>query len=146
MTAMPPSTHPGDLRVSDAERTAVADALSHHYADGRLDRVELDERLDRAMSAKTRADLAGLFEGLPGPADPLVTAIPSTSGTRAAAVAAGRGAVPARGPHRGRRPALTVLLVLLVLAGVGQVLAQVHVGWLLVVLAVVLAVRWVRRR
>lgn len=136
-------TGPGGLRVSDAERSAVADALSHHYADGRLDRVELDERLDRAMSAKTRSDLAGLFEGLPGPADPVATAIVPPA---AAVARAGRGAVAARGPHRGRRPALTVFLVLLVLTGVGQVVTQVHVGWLLVALVVVLAVRRVRRR
>ena len=48
------------MRVSDAERNAVADRLAQHYGDGRLDQAELDERLGRAMSAKTQADLDGL--------------------------------------------------------------------------------------
>jgi hypothetical protein len=53
------------MRVSDAERSQVADALSKHFADGRLDQAEFDERMQRAMAAKTRADLAGLFDDLP---------------------------------------------------------------------------------
>ncbi len=54
-----------DLRASDAERAEVADRLSRHYQDGRLDQVEFNERLDRAMNAKTRADFNGLFADLP---------------------------------------------------------------------------------
>jgi len=61
-----PSTH---LRVSDAERNDVADKLSRHFSEGRLDQAEFKERLDAAMSAKTQGDLAGLFDDLP----PLVT-------------------------------------------------------------------------
>lgn len=64
------------IRVSDAERAEVADRLATHYSDGRLDKAEFDERVARAMSAKTRADLNGLFDDLPdlpdlgtGPAD-----------------------------------------------------------------------------
>jgi hypothetical protein len=53
------------MRVSDAERSQVADALSKHFAEGRLDQTEFDERMQRAMAAKTRADLAGLFDDLP---------------------------------------------------------------------------------
>ena len=53
------------LRVSDAERQAVTDRLAEHFGDGRLDQAEFDERVDRAMNAKTRADLAGLFDDLP---------------------------------------------------------------------------------
>lgn len=56
-----------DMRVSDAERAEVADRLAQHYGDGRLDQAELDERLSRAMSAKTQADLYGLFDDLPEP-------------------------------------------------------------------------------
>ena len=54
------------MRVSDAERAEVADQLAQHYGDGRLDQAELDERLSRAMSAKTRADLTGITDDLPG--------------------------------------------------------------------------------
>jgi hypothetical protein len=60
--------HPG-LRISDAERAEVADRLSRHYGDGRLDQAEFDQRLDQAMRAKTQADLDGLFADLP-PAEP----------------------------------------------------------------------------
>ena len=53
------------MRVSDAERNAVAELLGQHYADGRLDQPEFDERVGRAMAAKTRGDLSGLFDDLP---------------------------------------------------------------------------------
>lgn len=59
-----------DLRASDAERTDVADRLSRHYQDGRLDQAEFNERLDRAMNAKTRADFNGLLADLPDLPDP----------------------------------------------------------------------------
>jgi hypothetical protein len=54
-----------DLRASDDERNAVADKLSRHYAEGRLDEVEFKARLDTAMSATTRGELNGLFHDLP---------------------------------------------------------------------------------
>jgi hypothetical protein len=53
------------IRVSDAERNSVAEILGQHYADGRLDQAEFDERITRTMAAKTRGDLAGLFDDLP---------------------------------------------------------------------------------
>ena len=58
------------MRVSHAERTEVADRLSKHYGDGRLDEEEFNERLDRAMKAKTQSDLDGLFDDLPEPQPP----------------------------------------------------------------------------
>jgi len=66
-------TQPYDatVRASDNERNAVADKLSRHYAEGRLDEVEFKSRLDTAMSATTRGDLHGLFNDLPSlPAEP----------------------------------------------------------------------------
>jgi hypothetical protein len=54
-----------DLRISDAERTEVADLLATHYGDGRLDQAEFDQRLDQAMRAKTYRDLSGLLADLP---------------------------------------------------------------------------------
>ena len=53
------------MRISDADRADVADRLSQHYSDGRLDQAEFNERLDRAMKAKTQSDLTGLFTDLP---------------------------------------------------------------------------------
>ncbi len=61
------------LRVSDAERQAVTDRLAEHFADGRLDQAEFDDRVGRAMNAKTRADLSGLFSDLPETGAPAVT-------------------------------------------------------------------------
>src|SRR5215472_17529589 len=53
------------MRIGDAERTDVADRLAKHFSDGRLDETEFGERLDRAMRAKTMADLSGLLADLP---------------------------------------------------------------------------------
>jgi Domain of unknown function (DUF1707) len=72
------------IRVSDAERGAVAELLGQHYADGRLDQAEFDERVGQTMAAKTRGDLMGLFDDLPetdsvtgaGPGGPAGPAVP----------------------------------------------------------------------
>jgi nitrate reductase NapE component len=53
------------LRISDSERAEVADLLSKHYGDGRLDQAEFNDRLDQAMKAKTYADLDGILVDLP---------------------------------------------------------------------------------
>jgi hypothetical protein len=53
------------MRVSDADRAVVADRLARHFGDGRLDKAEFDQRLDRALRAKTRADLIALLRDLP---------------------------------------------------------------------------------
>jgi hypothetical protein len=58
------------MRISDADRAEEADRLSKHYSDGRLDQAEFNERLDRAMNAKTQADLNGLFADLPATDEP----------------------------------------------------------------------------
>ena len=67
-----------NMRISDADRADVADRLSRHYSDGRLDQAEFNERLDRAMKAKTQADLSGLFTDLPPVSEPAkaVKAVP----------------------------------------------------------------------
>ena len=65
------------LRVSDAERQAVTDRLAEHYGDGRLDQAEFDERVGRAISARTRADLNGLFDDLPDSMGPPETGAPA---------------------------------------------------------------------
>jgi hypothetical protein len=53
------------MRVSDTEREATATELREHYAAGRLTLEELNERLDKAFAAKTRADLNALMTDLP---------------------------------------------------------------------------------
>ncbi len=54
------------LRVGDVERAAVADQLSRHFSDGRLDQAEFEARMDKALRAKTVSDLSGLLDDLPG--------------------------------------------------------------------------------
>jgi hypothetical protein len=56
---------PYDVRTSDPEREAVAEALREHAAVGRLDADELDERLGRAYGARLRSDLLPLLADLP---------------------------------------------------------------------------------
>jgi hypothetical protein len=54
------------VRASDAERDRAAEILRAGYAEGRLSRAELDERLTAAYAASTRADLYDLTSDLPG--------------------------------------------------------------------------------
>jgi hypothetical protein len=54
-----------NIRVGDADREATATQLREHYADGRLTLDELNERLDQAFAAKTRADLNAVMRDLP---------------------------------------------------------------------------------
>jgi hypothetical protein len=59
------------LRASHEDRDRVADLLRVAAGDGRLTSDELDERLERALSARTYGELAALTEDLPtmpGPA------------------------------------------------------------------------------
>jgi hypothetical protein len=59
-------TQPDDsLRVSDAERDAVLRTLGDHAAVGRLTLDELEDRSGRALTAKTRGELASLTTDLP---------------------------------------------------------------------------------
>jgi hypothetical protein len=94
------------IRVSDAERNSVAELLGQHYADGRLDQAEFDERISRTMAAKTRGDLTGLFDDLP------------ETGPTGAGPAGPGGPADLAGPYRGprRRGGIvrTLLLLLLV--------------------------------
>jgi len=56
----------GPVRIGDAERDQAVSLLSDHFAAGRLDREELDERIDQAIQAKFTTDLRPLFADLPG--------------------------------------------------------------------------------
>ncbi|KUP95682.1 DUF1707 and DUF4870 domain-containing protein [Thermobifida cellulosilytica] len=52
------------MRVTHAERDRVAEVLQNAYAEGQLDEEELDERLGKAMAAKTRGELQPLVADL----------------------------------------------------------------------------------
>ena len=61
-----PATPGGsDLRASHADRDQVVELLREAAGDGRLSAEELDERLERALTASTYAELASLTTDLP---------------------------------------------------------------------------------
>ena len=104
------------MRVSDAERQAVTDRLAEHFGEGRLDQAEFDERAGRAMAAKTRADLDGLFDDLPETGAPAVTDQPR---------------------RRRRHPVLLVALIVLIAIAAGHVIFPLLWIGLLVALVLV---------
>jgi hypothetical protein len=66
---MDPATGDGEpaagIRASDAERDATLERLSAATGDGRLTLEEFSQRMDRATTAKTRAELDRLVADLP---------------------------------------------------------------------------------
>ncbi len=91
----------GDLRISDADRDAALAELSEHFH-GRLTSDELDERIGRAIRARTGQDLADLMADLPAARRP-----GGGSGIRP-----GAGAAPASR----RTPATAVIIIVVVVA------------------------------
>jgi hypothetical protein len=59
-----------ELRAADVDRERIADRLRVAAGEGRLDAAELEERLERALSAQTYAELDALVGDLPQPARP----------------------------------------------------------------------------
>ncbi len=104
----PPRDTDERLRISHAERNEIADTLSKHYAEGRLDSNEFEERVGRVMNAKTRGDVAGVLDDLPGLGS------------------------PAPPPRRRRPPGQWLLALLLVLFVASFIAVPPHVPWLLV--------------
>jgi hypothetical protein len=134
-----------NMRISDAERTEVADRLSLHYGDGRLDQEEFDRRLHQAMSAVTQADLNGLFADLPD-ADTKAGAADAPPRRAQAPTAPPAGQLDRRPPRRLTRRAIALVLIILVAASVGHAMAHL-VPWVLIaVLAVALLCARPRRR
>jgi Domain of unknown function (DUF1707) len=93
------------IRASDADRERITTRLRDHFAEGRLTRDELDERVTAALHAKTLGDLRGLMTDLPEPR-PLLPegGLPSR-------------AAPAPAAFVRRGPRLLPLVLLLAFAG-----------------------------
>jgi hypothetical protein len=58
---------PGRVRASDRDREQVMAFIRGHWAEGRLNDAELDQRLGKALRARTLADLRKLYTDLPVP-------------------------------------------------------------------------------
>jgi len=145
------------MRVSDAERADITDRLARHYGEGRLDMAEFDERVTRAMAAKTVGDFQGIFDDLPdlpgSPAGTLAsTASPAGASPAASRRARDRGARARRPRPRGRR-GLTRTVLMAVLVIVAAAIAWHAVTnwiaplmWLAILAAIIVIVSRVRRR
>ena len=73
-----------ELRASHADRDQVAELLRVAAGDGRLSPEELDDRLERALTARTYAELAPLTADLPvtaGAAGPMPPGMDAVSAT-----------------------------------------------------------------
>ena len=53
------------IRISDADREHAAARLRDHFAEGRLTRAELDERITAMLTARTAGDLRRVMADLP---------------------------------------------------------------------------------
>ena len=105
---MAPPERPRELRIGDAERTAAADELAEHYAQGRLSTEEHHERLDRVWAARTPLRPGA---GLQRPAGQRLPARPATAYATADRPGVGQdrprwvaGRRPFPGPPFGRPP------------------------------------------
>ena len=93
-----------ELRIGDAERTAAADELAEHYAQGRLSTEEHHERLDRIWEARTPSDLTPVFSDLPGSAYQRPPAYAAADRPGVGQERPRRGQAPFPGPPFGRPP------------------------------------------
>jgi hypothetical protein len=74
-----PATPATPIRIGDAERDQAVSDLGDHFAAGRLDREEFDERADQAMQARFSTDLTPLFADLPVSKPEVPTAPPGAA-------------------------------------------------------------------
>ncbi|EPH43145.1 DUF1707 domain-containing protein [Streptomyces aurantiacus] len=66
MTALPENPPPV---LSEDDREAAVQRLREAYAEGHISHEEMDERLDRVLTAKTHGELAPALASLPLPAE-----------------------------------------------------------------------------
>ena len=117
---------PRPIRIGNAEREAAVRALGEHYAQGRLDHQEYEERTTAAYVARTSDDLVPLFEDLPH--DEQTTAVLPAPPTVAASVPrsprdpeAPYGREPTTGmPYSDRYKVVAGVLQLLLPFGIGR--------------------------
>ena len=71
LNPLSPQNNPSnqDYRIGDAERQKAMDDLGKHFAAGRLDITEYDNRLTNVAEATMRSDLIPIFSDLPAITD-----------------------------------------------------------------------------
>ncbi|AQP48916.1 hypothetical protein BW730_16855 [Tessaracoccus aquimaris] len=57
-----------NIRIGDSEREAAVTELQNHHAAGRLSTDEFNDRMGKALEARTASELSALFYDLPGSA------------------------------------------------------------------------------
>lgn len=67
---------PNELRIGTAEREEASRFLAEHFAEGRLTTAEYEDRVDRALAARTRGDIQPLFTDLPAPHPAFLSSMP----------------------------------------------------------------------
>jgi Domain of unknown function (DUF1707) len=65
MNATTGNYFPAEFRASDSDRDAVVSDLGEHFQAGRLTTEEFDERMGRALAARTWGELRDLLADLP---------------------------------------------------------------------------------
>ncbi|MEV0385200.1 DUF1707 and DUF4870 domain-containing protein [Nonomuraea sp. NPDC050643] len=65
-TPGPGQVPPAHLRVTTQDREHVVEHVKSAYAEGRFDKFEFDDRLERAMTARTHGDLMPIMTELYG--------------------------------------------------------------------------------
>ncbi|MEV0994457.1 DUF1707 and DUF4870 domain-containing protein [Nonomuraea sp. NPDC050202] len=65
-TPGPGQVPPAHLRVTNQDRENVVEHVKAAYAEGRFDKLEFDDRLERAMTARTHGDLVPIMTELYG--------------------------------------------------------------------------------
>jgi hypothetical protein len=117
-------TTPGPpIRIGDRERQAAASALGEHYAQGRLEADEYEERVTAAYTARTAQELDRLFVDLPRPVPPAprATLVPPVRYVPFADLVAPYGRHPVTGrPYSDRSKVIAGLLQLFLPFGVGR--------------------------
>jgi Flp pilus assembly protein TadB len=141
-----PRTGGSRIRASDAERDQVVAQLREHFAAGRLTAAESQDRIGRALEARTMDELDGLTSDLPvlGPAGGSpARAVPGRASAPEPWRAAGTDSQPAPEQDTAR---LTALALGIIVAAYGVTWLLTGIWWLPWALVVVPAVlRWVRR-
>ena len=123
----------GNVRIGTTEREQAVRALAEHLTEGRLDITEYDQRCALAASAKTRGELAAIFDDLPDPNPMLLN--------QAAPVPV---AVPAHPliekEPRSRTTVVVVVVVLTAIAAIVTVTAILGEWWALIPALLIVAV------